>query len=423
MIKIYNIVIRTVEILIQWSSRLLKDRSKSKYSLFVKGQKSLIDHIQADMQQKRNCPTIWFHAASLGEYAVARPLISRLKQDGDCTIIVTFFSSTGYEAIKGNHPQIDYLYYLPLDTQENVRHFLDAVRPDKVVFIISEFWCNYLQELKERNIPTYLVSAIIRKKSPFFKWYGGIFRQSLAAYTHFFVLDEESKTNLNTLGFENVTISGDPLFDNAAIVAQTTWENPIIDRFSKEGDLFVAGSISDKKDFELVKKLAGKHRDTHFVFVPHEISGENLDRIKSELGGRALCYSECDENTDFSSTQVLIIDFLGALAYLYRYAKWAYIGGGFTPFLHSVIEATVYGVPVSFGPKIHRKVTPKQLVKLRIGKVIRRSRDLDRWFSGIKNNELRMKRNREVAANYVAQNMGATDRIMTTIEQGIWERN
>lgn len=421
MIKIYGIAIQIVEKLVYLLSKLLKHNSKSKLSLFANGQNGLIDRIKNDMQNKKACPTIWFHAASLGEFAVARPLINKLKQDGECVIILTFFSSTGYEAMKMHHPNIDYLYYLPLDTKKNACTFLDAIRPDKAVFIISEYWYNYLEELRERDVPTYLISAIIHTNSPFFKLYGGMYRRLLSSYTHFYVLDEESRANLSLLGYNNATVSGDPLFDNAVVIAQTSWNNRIIDRFSKERDIFVAGSISDEIDLELVSKLANEHKEVHFIFVPHEINKEELDKIKYKLNGCALLYSECDENTDFSSTQVLIIDFLGALAYLYRYAKWAYIGGGFTPLLHSVIEATVYGIPISFGPQIHRKVTPNQLIELNIGQVVEGYDDLDKWFSALKHNESGLKRIKEISASYVAQNAGATGSIIATIKQGIWE--
>lgn len=421
MIKVYNIILQIVEKFLQLIFLFLKKKSKSKVSLFVKGQHGLLAHVVEDMKAKPKRPTIWFHASSLGEFAVARPLIARLKQDHDCTIVVTFFSSTGCEALKDNHPNIDYLYYLPLDTKKNVCAFLDAVKPDAVAFIISEFWCNYLYELKRRAIPTYLISGLIRDNASFFKWYGGFYRKALNAFTQFFVLDKHSKQNLNALGFENVTISGDPLFDNAYTVATTEWHNAVMEHFVNGEKTFIAGSIHDENDLNMVSQLANKHRDTKFIFVPHEISSELNDKIKNGLNGGALCYTECGEKTDFSTIQVLIIDFVGALAYLYRYGTWAYVGGGFTRLLHSVIEATVYGLPVSFGPRIHRKVTPNQLVELNIGRVVHNFEEIDNWFVALKGNDAELKKIKETSAGYLSQNVGATERIVKTLGRGIWE--
>lgn len=413
--NIYSGVMRILNGTIRIACKYINHKKPSKAGLFIIGQQGLLNRIEADMRQKRVGPTYWFHAASLGEYAVARPIISALKQKQACTVVVTFFSSTGYEALKEYHPGVDYLYYLPLDTPKNAKAFLEAVHPDKAVFMISEYWCNYLFELKKRDIPTYLISAMIRKDAVFFKWYGKLYRKALAAYTHFMVLDETSRQHLHALGFGQVTVTGDPLFDNAIVIAGKEWTNPIVERFCGEEDIFIAGSISDEKDLSLVSSLANHHRDTRFIFVPHEITTEGLRRIKYKLRGYALCYSECDEKTDFSDTQVLIIDFLGALAYLYRYARWAYIGGGFTPYLHSVIEATVYGVPVSFGPQIHRKVTPLQLMELGIGQMVKTQSDLNSWFESLRNDTSGMQNIRSVAAEYVKGNAGATEKIVNRI--------
>jgi len=414
--KLYNIAVCLFDRFLAFSTLFLKDGNRSKYSLFAKGRKNIIEEIEADMQAKQGRrPTYWIHASSLGEFAVARPIIRKLKKQGLCSIVVTFFSSTGYEALKGRHEEADYLYYLPVDTESNARRFVDAVNPDKALFIISEYWVNYLDVLKEKGTPTYLVSALVGDKWYMSGWPGAMLRDVFKVYTHIFVLDEKSETSLRRCGISNVSVSGDPLFDNAHAISITPWHDEVIERFACHGDVFVAGSISDSKDLALMCRLANKHRDTRFIFVPHEICEETLNKMKYELDGHTLLYSECDGFTDFTSVQVLVIDFLGALAYLYRYAKWAYIGGGFTPLLHSVIEATVYGVPVSFGPETHRKVTPNQLVELGIGCKVTCFRELDSWFTSLKHDEERLEQIRLASSEYVERNLDATEQIVKLI--------
>ena len=142
-----------------------------------------------------------------------------------------------------------------------------------------------------------------------------------------------------------------------------------------------------------------------------------LSQIKYNLDGNAIYYSECNADTDFSSTQILIVDCLGVLAYLYRYGKWAYVGGGFTPYLHSIIEATVYGLPVAFGPMIHRKVTPHQLIELGIGNIVRSASDIQKWFETIKDNPNKIKEIKDIALNYTQNNSGATSVIVNLLEK------
>lgn len=415
---IYNIVLATTEytlILMAWLSAPFP--LKGKFWKFTKARRNLLDTIQTEVDSKPHQPLIWIHASSLGEYGVARPIIKELKKQGNCHIALTFFSPTGYSALKRYHPEVDYVLYLPLDTPKNARRFLDIIQPQKAIFIISEYWINYLAELKARHIPTYLISAIISPRAPFMRWYGKVYKKALDTFTHFMVLNESSAINLNLLGYNNLTITGDPLFDNAIAIASTQWHNPIMERFAAHGDVFIAGSISDKKDLSLISSLANRHKDTRFIIVPHEISEEILNEIKFSLDGYALCYSECDEHTDFTDTQTLIIDYLGDLAYLYRYGKWAYVGGGFTPYLHSIIEATVYGLPVAFGPVIHRKVTPNELINLNIGSIVHTEKELNVWFNLLKNNPSELKRIKAAAQSYTFQNSGATHQIIRLLTQ------
>lgn len=415
---LYSITLSIGDFLLSFISLFLPlFGGNSKFKKFVLGQKNVFKEIRKKYPHEEKKECIWIHAASLGEYGVARPIIKRLKAEKSCRIILTFFSSTGYEALKDNHPDIDDVFYLPLDTRKNVNRFLDLIQPDKALFIISEYWINYLSELKRRNIPTFLISAIISEKAPFFKWYGGLYRSVLDAYTHIFVLNESSKTNLNSLGYTRVSVSGDPLFDNTIAVAETLYSNPIIEAFVKGKKTFIAGSISDEKDLSLVCSLANHNKDIRFIMVPHEIHSNLQQEYAQRIGGKVVCYSDCDETTDFSSTQVLVIDFVGALAYLYRYAQWAYVGGGFTPYLHSIIEATVYGLPVSFGPKIHRKTTPLELIRLNIGTIVQCEKDIISWFDFLRSDPEMEAEIRHKALRYTKENGGATTHIINLIRK------
>lgn len=394
--------------------RLIKKGSK--LQRFIHGQNDIFQRIEDALKNKCGKPVIWIHASSLGEYGVARPIIKSIRKQGNYSIFLTFFSSTGVEALEKSHSDVDAVEYLPIDTRQNARQFVDIIKPAKAIFIISEFWPNYLGELKRQNVQTYLISGLIKSDSAMFKWYGGIIRSSLSAFTRFMVLNEESKENLASIGLNNVSVVGDPLFDNAMVVAETSYENKTVEAFASCGSLFIAGSVSDKKDLALVSSLANTYRDVRFLVVPHEISEDNLNYTKSHFEGKAVCYHECDENTDFSDIQILIIDFVGALAYLYRYAKWAYVGGGFTPYLHNIIEATVYGLPVAFGPKINRKVTPLQLMQLGIGCLVKTFDDLRVWFDGLKDNQSELDTIKKKADAYIGRNLGVTREIMSLME-------
>ncbi len=355
---VYDLVLRLAAKLLAFLTSHPRCMSEqSKFKQFVEGQDNLLDKIEAELAGCTPMTTYWFHASSLGEYGVALPIIRQIKSRQECRVVLTFFSPSGYNVLRDNHKGIDYLFYLPLDTPDNARRFIDLVQPTKAFFIISEYWLNYLHTLYQKNIPTFLISALITAKTPFCRWWGGMYRRAMKAYTHITVLDEPSLHRLHKLGMTSCSIAKDPLFDKAQAIARTPYRNTIVEHFARGRRLFIAGSVSDKNDLQLVASLANSHPDLRMLIVPHDISDEANNEIRAQLRGKVLLYSECDENTDFSQVQALIIDYIGDLAYLYRYATWSYVGGGFTPYLHSLIESTIYGVPVAYGPRIRRKAT------------------------------------------------------------------
>ena len=191
-------------ILYVWAIRLVAPRHP-KARLWIEGRKDLFRRMREAI-----APTdriVWIHVASLGEFEQGRPIIEQLrKTHPEYKILLTFFSPSGYE-IRKNYKGVDYIFYLPLDTPRNARRFLDAAHPEIAIFVKYEYWLNLLRELRRRKIRTYVVSAIFRRNSVFFRPYGGMWRQALESFDVMFVQNEESKKLLATLGFDNVLVA------------------------------------------------------------------------------------------------------------------------------------------------------------------------------------------------------------------------
>lgn len=394
-------------------SGLLNDERK--WVRYLKSQRNPMAEVERQLAGRDDGRVrVWFHAASLGEYAILRPVITALRRRLDCKVVLTFFSPTGYEALSARRGEADVISYLPFDTRRNVRRFLDAVRPAAAVFAVSEYWVNYLTELSRRHIPTYLLSAVITEKAPFSRWYGSLYRSLLPAYKQIFVLDEASRERLQALGAGQVRVTGDPLFDNALQKAETPWRDEIVERLAACGELFIAGSVSDADDLRLVACLAHAHPELRLLVVPHELSREALEEVSGAFKERTVLYSECTPATDFREIQTLVVDVMGALAYLYRYARWAYVGGGFTPYLHSLVEATAYGIPVAFGPCIERKSAAHEIIRRGIGGVVRTGEELDAWYQRHRDGE-KLEQIRHAASDYVRAGRGVTEAVVNEI--------
>jgi len=315
----------------------------------------------------QNAKYIWFHASSLGEFEQGRPLIEKIKAEHpEYKILLTFFSPSGYE-VRKNYGGADVVCYLPFDTPYRVKKFLDLSKPVMAIFIKYEFWDNYLSELKRRNIPVYIVSAIFRKEQLFFKWYGGMYRKVLTYFTHIFVQDDASRELLSKYGVTNVSVFGDTRFDRVQDVYKNTKQIPMVELFvnnnRSDNQLTMVAGSSWQQDEEVYLNYFNEHPELKLIIAPHEIHKDHLMHIESMLKRPSIRLSEATEK-DIKGKSCLIVDSFGLLSSIYRYGDLAYIGGGFGAGIHNVLEAAVYGIPVIFGPKYQKFKEARDLLQV-----------------------------------------------------------
>ncbi len=388
----------------------------------VSGQKETIRRLTAEGGLTSNSPKdgltapIWFHAASVGEFEQARPLIERLKANGEKRpIVVTFFSPSGYEARK-NYDRADGIYYLPFATRRNAKRFLEALQPSMAIFVKYEFWPAYLRELKKRNIPTYSICAIFRPNQVFFKWWGRTYRKVLQCFTHLFVQDEASQTLLAQYGITNVSVTGDTRFDRMAAVKENTDANrltPVAHFAEGCSQVIVAGSTWPQDEALLAKYM--EEANAKLILVPHELNPKHLHYIFNLFRGRIVRYSDVSAMTDAVSRRnilqhasVLLVDTMGLLSSIYRFGQVAYIGGGFGVGIHNTIEAAAYGMPVVFGPNYHHFREAQGLIDAGAAISIKNYTELAAALTtGLEQHEYIGHK----AAEYVQSGLGTTEKI------------
>jgi 3-deoxy-D-manno-octulosonic-acid transferase len=372
---------------------------------------------------------IWMHCSSLGEFEQGRPLLEALKaNDPEQKIVLSFFSPSGHEVMK-DYTGVDHVFYLPMDSAVNAKKFLDMVKPSLVLWVKYEYWFYFLTEIKQRNIPTILVSGIFRQSQPFFSWYGKFWKKMLGSFTHFFVQNEESKQLLASLGYkENVTINGDTRFDRVLEIAENFIHVPHIASFCGDSQVIVAGSTWEEDEIELLHYV-NVHQELKFIIAPHEIDKTNLKDVKDEFPN-SIFYSDLVKQETFLDEQqttvngqrvsphVLIIDNIGMLSRLYKYATVTYIGGGFgADGVHNVLEAAVYGKPVVFGPVYEKFDEAIGLVNAEGGISTSGPVNLEAELNSLLNNETERKRRGEAAKKYVYDNAGASKKIIQFIQE------
>ena len=380
----------------------------NKAKLLQSGRRKIFDNLA---QQCENKQIVWFHCASLGEYEQGKPLIQKFREQyPDLTFLVTFFSPSGYE-VKKNDKDIDILAYLPADTPKNARKFIRAVKPKAVFFVKYEYWYNFMNELYINKIPFYYLSAIFRSKQYFFQPYGRWFAEQLKKCTYFFVQNKLSQILLNQIDIEQVAVTGDTRFDRVYHIAQKNTELDFMREFKQDSKLIIAGS-SWQPDEELLNNVFEiAKNDYKIVLAPHLIDPEHITSIKQLFSKeKVVCYTQL-EGKNLAEYNVLIIDTIGILRKIYKYADIAYIGGAFGSGLHNTLEAAVFGIPLFFGPEYDHFNEAVELVTRKGAFSIVTSEEMIIKLRGFKANPDYYKQTCQICAQYVHENLGACDKI------------
>ena len=407
---LYYIIIK----LYQFSINIAALFGNPKAMLWIAGRKGLIARLESTL--KPNERRIWVHAASLGEFEQGRPLIEKIKeQHPEYKIVLTFFSPSGYE-VRKNYTGADYIFYLPADTPSNARRFIDLVNPEKVLFIKYEYWYNYLSTLKRRSIPVYLCSAIFRENQLFFKWYGGWYRKILSLFGHLFVQTANSGELLKKLGYTNVTVTGDTRFDRVYAIATQSREIPEVAAFVGNYPCLIAGSTWEPDEDLLSTYINMESAPIKYIIAPHEIQPSHIERIERSVQKKVVRFSAWKRDQS-GNPDVLIIDNIGMLSSLYRYGQVSYIGGGFGKGIHNTLEAATFGLPVLFGPNYHKFQEAKDLIALGGAFSISSQDELNSRLDELFNNVTSLSEAQKTAAEYVKNNIGATELICRYIFQ------
>lgn len=387
-----------------------------KIKLFVDGRKNIYDMLQSKINP--NDKTIWFHAASLGEYEQGLPVMEKIKEKfPNHKIVLTFFSPSGYE-VRKNNSVADVTVYLPLDTKRNAKKFIKLVHPEMVLFIKYEFWVNYLNELKKANIKTYLISGIFRENQAFFKWYGGFYRNALHSFDYFFVQNESSKKLLQSLGFQNIKISGDTRFDRVVTILERDNSLDFIEKFKNYKTTIVAGSTWQKDEELLVNFINQSDENTKFIIAPHNIKPDQIANLKSSINRKTVLFSEISpdsQNDKLIDSQVFIINTIGILTKIYSYADIAYVGGGFGTGLHNILEPATFGVPVIIGAEFSQFAEAVALVNLQGCISVKNQNELNETFLNLIFNEDIRHEKGHICETFVQMNKGATHVILEHI--------
>ncbi len=372
-------------------------------------------------------PRILIHSASFGELEQAKPVIAEIKKRFPTAYIhLTFFSPSGYENVIGKYPDADFISYAPIDLQKDVASFLDSTKPDLALFTRYDVWPNMASELKRRKIPSILFAATAsessRRMMPLVRT---LYRNVFRSLTKILVISDDDKNRFEKFGVDSqhVIVAGDTRFDQVlarrAMLEQSS-DHLLPDRISasiaEHGTLvFVVGSSwsSDEAIYVDTLKTSIERGDNILTIIaPHEPTEERVRTLLALFPGKAIRYSEIDE---WNWEPVIIVDSIGKLFGLYRYADIAMIGGGFGSGLHNILEAAVWHIATIVGPKHKKSREVQQMIDRLAAFEVTSKKEFDFAFWQLAQSEELRQSTGEQASRFVEKNRGATGKIMEEI--------
>jgi 3-deoxy-D-manno-octulosonic-acid transferase len=297
---------------------------------------------------------ILVHCASMGEFEHIKPLITRLSENPSNAIILTFFSPSGYEYVKG-YAGIDLILYLPFDFPCIWRKIYKRLNPAFVIISKHDAWPNQIWIANENDIPIFLVNASLNEKSSRIKGLARLlFNEVYECFNEIYAVSESNKNIFETY-FKNVKVQtlGDTKFDQVMLrkkLSENTHHIP--DNWISDNLILIFGSVWPEDLQHLkrpIKILLSNYKSIKIILVPHQPDESHINEIKQFLTDES---TSLFTNKSFTNDKrILIINTVGVLADLYKYADIAYIGGSFKQGIHNVMEPAIYGIPIVFGPK------------------------------------------------------------------------
>lgn len=385
--------------------------TSAKAKAFVLGRKALWTQLENIPPNEK---VVWMHCASLGEYEQGLPVLTALKNKYPTYFyLVTFFSPSGYE-VRKNHGIADMVTYLPWDTKADVNRFVAQVKPVMALLVKYEFWPNLIRALQRKDVPLFLIAGLFRQNQRFFKPWGYSQRKLLREFTHLFVQNDVSLKLLQSIGIQQVRISGDTRYDR---VGASKTPLPFMESFVGNRKCVIAGSTWPEDEAVLLEAIAQTPSDWCWLIAPHEMHEDKLLQLMTKLPKGSVRYSQ-SKTSAFTNCPVLVLDTVGMLNRCYAYGDIAYVGGGMgRSGLHNILEPAAEGIAVVIGKNYQKFPEAKALIDLGGVVSITSADDCTNQVLKLMQNDRLRNEKGQVNAAFVTQNQGATEKTISLLNQ------
>jgi len=311
---------------------------------------------------------IWVHAVSVGEVLACPRLLAELRaQLPGRRILVSTTTATGQETAR-KRLAADGFFYCPFDFAFAVRRLLVSMRPAMLVVAETELWPNLFRETRAAGAKVAVVNARVSDRSfPRYRALRFFFRHVLADASLLLAQSQEDARRMREIGAcaESVRVTGSLKYDQSEPAPLPSWLSAALTSWTADGAL-LAGSTAEGEEEHVLKAWAGlrvRRPGLRLILAPRR--PERFNRVADLILARGLALarrsalvpapSGRSSLSDLTETaiagDVLLVDTIGELAAMYRYAEVAFIGGSLVEHGgQNPLEPAWFAKPAVVGP-------------------------------------------------------------------------
>lgn len=387
-------------------------------------------------QALTNRHSLWLHAVSVGEVGLCTQLIKALEPRlPNVKVVVSTTTTTGMGELKKRLPTTVSKIYYPIDRRSYVSRAQNLIKPEAIVLVEAEIWPNFIWRAQTQRIPLFLVNARVSERSyRGYRRFGFLFRPLFGAFTGVGAQTEADAQRLREIGCrpEAVRVLGSMKFDAARATEQRPLNVPALlwQAGAKVGaPILVCGSTHDGEEAllgEIFLRLRQQIPDLFLVIVPRHF--ERTREVERDLQSREVNYilrtdlsSNQSEKSAPTDSHCLVVNTTGELKFFYEHATVAFVGksltaqGGQNP-----IEPCALGKPTIFGPNMQNFAdVVSQFLAAQAVVQVQDAEALETELANLLTDAARREQLGQKAAAVVRQNLGAMERTVEMILQGL----
>lgn len=332
---------------------LLSRRARKAHDTLGCDADRLSERLGQPTQPRPKGKLIWLHAASVGELLSVLDLAQDMAGKTGARLLFTTMTQTSARLAAQRLPEGAIHQFMPVDTPDAVRGFLDHWHPDLACFVESDIWPRLVLETHRRAIPLTLINArpsSSRAKAPKTMSY------LMSCFTRLTAQDTETGAQLTALGLDpnHIAVTGDlkaastPLeHDRDALAALTDQV--------KTRPTWLAASTHPGEEEPILQahRAALDHRpDLLLILIPrHPERGPEVSNLLTQTGFSHS--SRSAQQPIDQDAQVYLADTLGEMGLFFALAPLAFMGASFTDHGgHNPFEPAQLGTAVLHGPNV-----------------------------------------------------------------------